>query len=212
MNKVPVDRELLERVTNMLDAHNYAKDAEALMAALAQPAEAEGVEVVAYAYIDETPEDYLRTKPFVLFAGPDGGAPGPAMAHQRLEPLVRLSALSAVTAERDRLTANIDRLTSNPADHRYWEGRYRDEAAANDQFRAEVERWKIHARNWESVAHKQDRRLKDILRGLASDKALSVFQAPCDIELLPVPCEVIHDDDVLLVIHQRDAAMAAKEA
>ncbi|RMH97310.1 hypothetical protein [Stutzerimonas nitrititolerans] len=84
--------------------------ADRIVAFLAQPAEAEGVEAVAYAYIDETPEDYLRTKPFVLFAGPDGGAPGPAMAHQRLEPLVRLAALSAVTAERDRLRAEVEAL------------------------------------------------------------------------------------------------------
>jgi hypothetical protein len=28
----------------------------------------------------------------------------------------------------------------NPSDFRYWEGRYRDEAAANDEFRAENER------------------------------------------------------------------------
>jgi len=44
MSKRLVDLELLERVTNMLDAHNYAKDAEAIMAAIAQPADAEGVE------------------------------------------------------------------------------------------------------------------------------------------------------------------------
>ncbi|MHC2298196.1 hypothetical protein [Rhizobium mongolense] len=34
------------------------------------------------------------------------------------------------------LRANIDRLTSNPADHRYWEGRYRDEKAENEELQA----------------------------------------------------------------------------
>ncbi|MEX2739971.1 hypothetical protein AB3480_00730 [Rhizobium mongolense] len=37
------------------------------------------------------------------------------------------------------LRANIDRLTSNPADHRYWEGRYRDEKAENERLRKSLE-------------------------------------------------------------------------
>lgn len=37
-------------------------------------------------------------------------------------------------AEIDRLRANIDRLTGNPVDHRYWEGRYRDEKAENERL------------------------------------------------------------------------------
>lgn len=36
--------------------------------------------------------------------------------------------------EIERLRANVDRLTSNPADHRYWEGRYRDEATENERL------------------------------------------------------------------------------
>lgn len=35
----------------------------------------------------------------------------------------------ALHAEAEALRANIVRLTSNPADHRYWEGRYRDAEA-----------------------------------------------------------------------------------
>lgn len=105
MNKVPVDRELLERVTNMLDAHNYAKDAEALMAALAQPAEAEGVEVVGYAVtwirVGDTPE---KT---VFMSADDFEATGGPRFYSYREPLILQSAhraaLSAVTAERDRL-------------------------------------------------------------------------------------------------------------
>lgn len=35
-----------------------------------------------------------------------------------------------------RLQAEIDRKSQMPGDHRYWEGRYRDEAAENDTLRA----------------------------------------------------------------------------
>lgn len=37
-----------------------------------------------------------------------------------------------------RLQAEIDRKSSMPGDHRYWEGRYRDEAAENEKLRAEL--------------------------------------------------------------------------
>lgn len=40
-----------------------------------------------------------------------------------------------LTAENERLEANIVRLTGNPVDHRYWEGRYRDERAENERLR-----------------------------------------------------------------------------
>lgn len=36
--------------------------------------------------------------------------------------------------EIERLHANIDRLTGNPVDHRYWEGRYRDEKVENEKL------------------------------------------------------------------------------
>ncbi|WP_107341951.1 hypothetical protein [Agrobacterium pusense] len=38
-------------------------------------------------------------------------------------------------AEVKRLQAEIDRKSSMPGDHRYWEGRYRDEAAENEKLR-----------------------------------------------------------------------------
>ena len=38
--------------------------------------------------------------------------------------------------EIERLQANVDRLTGNQADHRYWEGRWRDEVAENERLRA----------------------------------------------------------------------------
>lgn len=41
---------------------------------------------------------------------------------------------TAIADEIDRLNANLDRRTGTPADHRYWEGRYRDEAAANERL------------------------------------------------------------------------------
>lgn len=46
--------------------------------------------------------------------------------------------LDASEAECERLQANIARLSANPADHRYWEGRYRDEAKDNEQLREEI--------------------------------------------------------------------------
>lgn len=39
-------------------------------------------------------------------------------------------------SEIERLRFNIERLSANPADHRYWEGRWRDEAAENERLRA----------------------------------------------------------------------------
>ncbi len=42
-------------------------------------------------------------------------------------------------AEIERLRANIDRLTGNPVDHRYWEGRYRDEKAENERLAKALE-------------------------------------------------------------------------
>ncbi|MQB37651.1 hypothetical protein DXT97_12695 [Agrobacterium tumefaciens] len=41
----------------------------------------------------------------------------------------------AAEAEVARLQAEIDRKSSMPGDHRYWEGRYRDEADENDRLR-----------------------------------------------------------------------------
>jgi hypothetical protein len=249
MSKVLVDPAVLEEAAKWLEVHSSSSGsaeafaAEALREAIAQPAEAEGVEPVEFWVLF----DATATKPFIKKMLPEGFLAffdheedtiraktfHPGTDYKRV-PYVRqsdhLAALSvertradvavadandaerqlaAVTAERDAALASLERAYANYNQVSYAST---ERGKQIDQLRAEVERWKIHASNWESVAHKQDRRLKDILRGLASDKALSVFQAPCDIELLPVPCEVIRDDDVLLVIHQRDAALAAKEA
>jgi hypothetical protein len=45
-------------------------------------------------------------------------------------PDILVKDLSDALEEIARLTANINRLTANPADHRYWEGRFRDEEKA----------------------------------------------------------------------------------
>jgi hypothetical protein len=50
------------------------------------------------------------------------------------------SQFEAAEAEVKRLQAEIDRKSSMPGDHRYWEGRYRDEATENEKLRGVVER------------------------------------------------------------------------
>ena len=46
--------------------------------------------------------------------------------------------IAELEAENTRLRANIERLTANPADYRYWEGRYRDAADELDQLKAQL--------------------------------------------------------------------------
>jgi len=123
MSKVLVDRELLE---NCCDA---AKDAHAasllkeLEAILDKPAEAEEVEVVGYAVtwirVGETPE---KT---VFMSAADFEATGGPRFYSYREPLVlqsaHLAALSAVTAERDRLRDQVKALQS---DANSWQSGY----------------------------------------------------------------------------------------
>jgi hypothetical protein len=45
------------------------------------------------------------------------------------------SSLNEIREENDRLKGELDRRTANPADYRYWEGRYRDEKADNERLR-----------------------------------------------------------------------------
>lgn len=106
MSKVLVDREEIEAVRNTLrnggGAVGVLRWAESI---LAKPAEAEGVEVVGYAVtwirIGETPE---KT---VFMSAADFEATGGPRFYSHREPLIlqsaHLAALSAVTAERDRL-------------------------------------------------------------------------------------------------------------
>ena len=48
------------------------------------------------------------------------------------------TALTEARAEIERLRANVTRLTANPADHRYWEGRWRDADRELSTLRARV--------------------------------------------------------------------------
>ena len=43
--------------------------------------------------------------------------------------------ISELEADNKRLHAQLERMHPNPADYRYWEGRYRDEVADNNRLR-----------------------------------------------------------------------------
>jgi len=112
MSKVLVDRELLDSAATWLEVHApgggcvEGSVAEDLRAILAQPAEAEGVEVVAWQqrYIcpDEGPSCWQSADEQTV-----------EILRRRddyeLRQLVPLTALSAVTAERDRLREDAER-------------------------------------------------------------------------------------------------------
>lgn len=105
MSKVLVDREDLEAVCNFLAHGGQAvavlRWAESI---LAQPAEAEGVEVEVVGLIDEADEgcfvELMHDRTFRL---------GEKLVRQT----DHLAALSAVTAERDRLLAELERAYAN---------------------------------------------------------------------------------------------------
>ncbi len=108
MSKVLVDRELLERIvnTNMADYAVIAYQRKEIRFILeAQPAEAEGVEVVAWQQRYICPDE-----------GPSCWQPADERTVEilrrrddyELRQLVPLTALSAVTAERDRLREDRD--------------------------------------------------------------------------------------------------------
>lgn len=101
MSKVLVDRELLERIANKAAfLHDTRKDQDKLAEILAQPADAEGVEVVGV--IDEADDgcfvELMNDRTFRL---------GENLVRQS----DHLAALSAVTAERDRLREAAELLS-----------------------------------------------------------------------------------------------------
>lgn len=116
MSKVLVDRELLDSAATWLEVHApgggcvEGSVAEDLRAILEQPAEAEGVEVVAWQqrYIcpDEGPSCWQSADERTL-----------EILRRRddyeLRQLVPLTALSAVTAERDRLQSQLAETQAN---------------------------------------------------------------------------------------------------
>lgn len=107
MNKVLVDRELLEKWTDKLegaDSAGYGWEdllAAEIRGAIAQPAESEGVEVVAYATPNEDGDWqmlFFDEKEAFLYVDDERPAPLILQSDHR-------AALSAVTAERDGLAA-----------------------------------------------------------------------------------------------------------
>lgn len=76
---------------------------------------------------------------------------------ERLRSVQFLSDPDAYDACVQEAASEIERLRShspNPADHRYWEGRYRDEAAEVDRLKAEVERLRLALaaeREWQPI-------------------------------------------------------------
>jgi hypothetical protein len=104
MRKVLVDPAALEEAAKWLEVHSSSSGsaeafaADALREAIGQPAEAEGVEVVAYGMPNSAPGKAPRMMMVAIDIPGDDQYGG-----QLWEPLVRQSALSAVTAERDRL-------------------------------------------------------------------------------------------------------------
>ena len=114
----------------------------------------------------------MTNKPEVLgYATSEGVHRSQSMAEllrltgERPEPLIRLSDYEALKAE-------CERLTANPADHRYWEGRYRDEATENTQLWVEREK------------------LRDILSKVAAAVGASA-NPNCSLEFMgEIPAEV----------------------
>lgn len=202
MRKVPVDRELLERVLQ----HDFAEDCQEcaigkseawseLREAIAQPEEAEGVAVVAWA--NEALSAFISAD-CKAYGDSRGGAAGSAAgAHQT--PLVRqddhLAALSAVTAERDRLDAECGRLL---------EGKIQDAEtiyilkAERDQLRAEVEALRNDAERYRWL---REQEAKDGIAVLPVGR----WNMPALLCTTPFDSPEMVDSAV-------DAAMSAKEA
>lgn len=98
---------------------------------------------------------------------------------------VHSPALKAAEAEVKRLQAEIDRKSSMPGDHRYWEGRYRDEAAENERLRDDVKReaeLSTHMANDCNDAQAEVKRLREALQNVMGcyDTPLSRRRFPPD--------------------------------
>ncbi len=155
MSKVLVDRAELEEAAKWLDVHSSSSGsaeafaAEALREAIAQPAEAEGVEVVEFWVLFDatTPERYIKKmmpEGFLAFFDHEEDAIRaksfrPGTDYKRV-PYVRqsdhLAALSAVTAERDRLRRDRDDCVEARV---HYAGKLGEVMAERDQLRAELD-------------------------------------------------------------------------
>ena len=118
MSKVLVDRELLERAMYANDGKELIAANRELRAILAQPAEVEGVELVPFWVLFDatTPEPLIKKhmpEGVLAFFDNEEDARRAKALHPGTDykraPYVRAAALSAVTAERDRLREEMAR-------------------------------------------------------------------------------------------------------
>ncbi len=180
MSKVLVDPATLEEAAKWLEVHSSSSGsaeafaAEALREAIAQPAEAEGVEVVAWRYTSSQAFGRRDRRWHYQETSPEDGARQVQEIGQ-LDALVResdhLADLSSVTAERDRLAAENEQLKHVPAQ----ELLERVEALRKDKARLDA----IEQECW-------DVRLLSSPNGDAGDSSISIeivghFMAePCE--------------------------------
>ena len=157
MSKVLVDRELLERISaerlRFEDTERVLNAAAELRPILAaQPAEAEGVELVPFWVLFDatTPEPLIKKhmpEGVLAFFDNEEDARRAKALHPGTDykraPYVRAAALSAVTAERDRLLAELERAhRATNSECMDWAREYerrKEVQAERDQLRAEVE-------------------------------------------------------------------------
>ncbi len=210
MSKRLIDKELLEELLGRLRSAQMFDISTKLQEAITQPAEAEGVAVVGYAVtwirVGDAPE-----KTVFMSAADFDGTGGPRLYSHR-EPLVlqfaHLVALSAVTAERDRLrdeNANLQtRLTGMTFDRNC-------RKEERDQLRAEVEALRLDATLGSAI----QRACCDLPDGFMISVSLEKDAGTLELSL-PDTDAVLDDFDGETFADQIhaaiDAAMAAKEA
>lgn len=88
-------------------------------------------------------------------------------------PLVSLADYESLRSRAEKAEAELSRRTANPADYRYWEGRYRDEKADNERLEAACE--KLAAALERLCDYSNAEYVPNILFELASD-ALSEYR------------------------------------
>jgi predicted nuclease with TOPRIM domain len=83
------------------------------------------------------------------------------------------SEIESLRSRAEKAEAELSRRTANPADYRYWEGRYRDEKADNERLEAACE--KLAAALERLCDYSNAEYVPNILFELASD-ALSAYR------------------------------------
>jgi hypothetical protein len=84
-----------------------------------------------------------------------------------------LKVIESLRSRAEKAEAELSRRTANPADYRYWEGRYRDEKADNERLEAACE--KLAAALERLCDYSNAEYVPNILFELASD-ALSEYR------------------------------------